>query len=130
LINYIFPGMMDLCNKARALISCPGWFLIQESQCNYVGRCSRHALLRQNGFSYLFLDNAKGFIAMTMFEKLNQLLADGQWHSTAELVEQVGHRFSATMHRAVKKCGWQMEKRRADSKTFEYRLIVQQPSVK
>lgn len=59
---------------------------------------------------------------MTMLEKLIQVLGDGQWHSTAELVEQVGHRFSATMHRAVKDHGWQVEKRRTDLKTFEYRL--------
>ena len=59
---------------------------------------------------------------MTMFEKLSQVLSDGQWHSTAELVEQVGHRFSATLHRATKQRGWQVEKRRADVKTFEYRL--------
>ena len=59
-----------------------------------------------------------------MFEKLSQVLSDGQWHSTAELVEQVGHRFSATLHRAIKQRGWQVEKRRADVKTFEYRLIA------
>ncbi|MGB3789688.1 MAG: hypothetical protein WA949_16880 [Phormidesmis sp.] len=47
---------------------------------------------------------------MTMFEKLSQVLSDGQWHSTEELVEQVGHRFSATLHRAVKQRGWQIEK--------------------
>ena len=61
---------------------------------------------------------------MTMFEKLSQVLSDGQWHSTAELVAQVGHRFSATLHRAVKQRGWQVEKRRANVKTFEYRLIA------
>lgn len=59
---------------------------------------------------------------MTMLEKMIQVLGDGQWHSTAELVEQVGHRFSATMHRAVKDHSWQLEKRRTDLKTFEYRL--------
>lgn len=60
---------------------------------------------------------------MTMLEKLHQLMDDGQWHSTAELVERVGHRFSATLHRAVKQHGWQVEKRRSDLRTFEYRLI-------
>ena len=64
----------------------------------------------------------QGVTRMTMFEKLSQVLSDGQWHSTAELVEQVGHRFSATLHRAIKQRGWQVEKRRADVKTFEYRL--------
>ena len=66
---------------------------------------------------------------MTMFEKLSQVLSDGQWHSTAELVEQVGHRFSATLHKAIKQRGWQVEKRRADMKTFEYRLTNQSPIV-
>ena len=64
----------------------------------------------------------QGVTRMTMFEKLSQVLSVGQWHSTAELVEQVGHRFSATLHRAIKQRGWQVEKRRADVKTFEYRL--------
>lgn len=60
---------------------------------------------------------------MTMLEKLAQVLGDGQWHSTMELVEQVGHRFSAVLHRAVKQNGWQVEKRRANSRIFEYRLV-------
>lgn len=62
---------------------------------------------------------------MTIFEKLAQVLGDSQWHSTAELVEQVGHRFSATLHRAVKEQGWQVEKRRSEARTFEYRLVNQ-----
>ena len=60
---------------------------------------------------------------MTMLEKMTQVLADGYWHSTGELVEAVGHRFSAVLHRAVKKHGWQVEKRRTDARTFEYRLL-------
>lgn len=64
-----------------------------------------------------------GVTAMTMLEKLTRVLGDGQWHSTTELVEQVGHRFSATLHRAVKEQGWQVEKRRSDARTFEYRLV-------
>jgi len=68
---------------------------------------------------------------MTMLEKLTQVLGDGHWHSTTELVEQVGHRFSATLHRAVKEQGWQVEKRRrpdgaaspTDARMFEYRLV-------
>lgn len=59
---------------------------------------------------------------MTKQEKLEQVLRDGDWHSTTELVEQVGHRFSATLHRAIKEQGWQVEKHRSDLKTFEYRL--------
>jgi hypothetical protein len=59
---------------------------------------------------------------MTQVEQLDQVLQDGQWHSTAELVERVGHRFSAALHRAVKEQGWRIEKRRSDARTFEYRL--------
>ncbi|MBT9314854.1 hypothetical protein [Leptothoe spongobia] len=59
---------------------------------------------------------------MTKLEKLTQVLEDGGWHSTGELVEKVGHRFSATIHQAVKDQDWQVEKRRHDAKTFEYRL--------
>ncbi|WOD37120.1 hypothetical protein [Nodosilinea sp. E11] len=60
---------------------------------------------------------------MTMIEKLAQVLGDGQWHSTSEMVEQVGHRFSAVLHRAKQK-GWQVEKRRAVEQMFEYRLVA------
>ncbi len=38
------------------------------------------------------------------------------------MVEQVGHRFSATLHRA-KQQGWQVEKRQSDVRVFEYRLV-------
>lgn len=67
---------------------------------------------------------------MTMMEKLRHVLSDGQWHSTPELVEQVGHRFSAALHRAVKEHQWQVEKRRSDLKTFEYRLIGKQSGIR
>lgn len=60
---------------------------------------------------------------MTMTEKLAMVLGDDQWHSISEMVEQVGHRFSATLHRVVKQQGWQVEKRRTDLKTFEYQLV-------
>ena len=60
---------------------------------------------------------------MTMIEKLAQVLGDGQWHSTSEMVEQVGHRFSAALHRAKKK-GWQVEKRWVVEQMFEYRLVA------
>lgn len=81
------------------------------------------ALLETSGFWDAVGINAVGGMAVTMLEKLTQVLNDGQWHSTAELVEQVGHRFSATLHRAVKEQGWQVEKRRSDARTFEYRLV-------
>lgn len=60
---------------------------------------------------------------MTTIEKLLHVLADGGWHSTEELVQKVGHRFSATIHVAKRK-GDRIEKRRVDNKQFEYRLVM------
>jgi hypothetical protein len=60
---------------------------------------------------------------MTQLEKLTTLLSDGEWHSTEELVQSVGHRFSATIHTATKRHGYQIQKRRdPTSRQFEYRL--------
>lgn len=59
---------------------------------------------------------------MTTLEKLMLVLSDGNWHSTEELVQEVGHRFSATIHRA-KQRGDRIEKRRVDKNQFEYRLL-------
>jgi biotin operon repressor len=59
---------------------------------------------------------------LTMLEKLTAVLSDGDWHSTAELVEKVGHRFSATMHTAIRKQGYKIEKRRNSLKQFEYQM--------
>ena len=60
---------------------------------------------------------------MTTLERLMRLLADGEWHSTEELVQEVGHRFSATVH-VAKQRGHRIEKRRVDKNQFEYRLSV------
>lgn len=60
---------------------------------------------------------------LTMLEKLLLVLADGQWHLTEELVERVGHRFSATMHVAIKKYGYKIEKRRNSQRQFEYQML-------
>lgn len=35
---------------------------------------------------------------MTTLERLLTVLSDGNWHTTEELVQAVGHRFSATIH--------------------------------
>lgn len=61
---------------------------------------------------------------MTQLEKLTSVLSDGNWYSTEELVQEVGHRFSATMHTAIKKYGYQIEKRRGDDRQYEYRMVV------
>ncbi len=60
---------------------------------------------------------------MTTLERLMRLLSDGAWHSTEELVQEVGHRFSATVH-VAKQRGHRIEKRRVDKNQFEYRLSV------
>jgi len=39
------------------------------------------------------------------------------------LVQEVGHRFSATVH-VAKQRGHRIEKRRVDKNQFEYRLLV------
>lgn len=60
---------------------------------------------------------------MTNLEKLTLLLSDGNWHSTTELVETVGHRFSATIH-VAKQRGDRIEKRKLDKNQFEYRFLI------
>ncbi len=60
---------------------------------------------------------------MTKLEKLLALLRDGYWHSNDQLVQEVGHRFSATMH-VAKQQGYRFEKRRVDRQQFEYRLLL------
>jgi hypothetical protein len=61
---------------------------------------------------------------MTQLEKLSSVLEDESWHSTEELVQEVGHRFSAPMHTAIKKHGYRIEKRRGGDRQYEYRMIV------
>jgi hypothetical protein len=57
---------------------------------------------------------------MTTIEKLTMVLADGNWHSAEELVKEVDHRFSATIH-VAKQRGYQVDKRRISKNLFEYR---------
>lgn len=60
---------------------------------------------------------------MTTLERLMPILSDGNWHATAELVQEVSHRFSATIH-VAKQRGDRIEKRRIEKNQFEYRLVV------
>ncbi len=60
---------------------------------------------------------------MTRLEKLQRILADENWHSTEELAQNLGHRFSATIHIAIYQYRYQIEKRRSDGKQFEYRKV-------
>lgn len=59
---------------------------------------------------------------MTKFDRLVIVMGDGEWHSTEELVERVGHRFSATKHIAEKR-GYRFDRRR-QGQQFEYRMRV------
>lgn len=61
---------------------------------------------------------------MTQLEQLSSVLSDGHWHSTEELVQEVGHRFSTTMHTAIKKHNYRIEKRRGSDRQYEYRMLV------
>jgi hypothetical protein len=56
-------------------------------------------------------------------DRMLQLMSDGAWHSTKELVEKVSHRFSATKH-VLSKRGYKFEKRRVEDQQHEYRLVV------
>jgi hypothetical protein len=58
---------------------------------------------------------------MTKLELLVGLMGDGGWHSTDDLVCQVGHRFSATKYVAEKQ-GYQFDRRR-NGQSFEYRML-------
>lgn len=55
-------------------------------------------------------------------DRLVQLMSDGCWHSSKELVEEISHRFSATMH-VLKKQGYKFDKRRIEGQQYEYRLV-------
>jgi hypothetical protein len=58
---------------------------------------------------------------MTKLDRLVVVMRDGQWHSTEELVDRVGHRFSAAKH-VLQRQGYQFEVRR-DGVRFEYRMV-------
>lgn len=58
----------------------------------------------------------------TKLDLLLAALADGQWHSSEELVESVGHRFSANIHDARIR-GYEIDHRR-DGTYNEWRLTV------
>lgn len=58
---------------------------------------------------------------LTKLQLLLDLLKDGKWHSSDELVYNVSHRFGATIHEARKK-GYLIETRNIASNPFEYRM--------
>jgi len=58
----------------------------------------------------------------SLCDRLLHLMSDGYWHSAEELVQNVSHRFSATMH-VLKKRGYKFEKRRVEGHQYEYRLV-------
>jgi hypothetical protein len=58
----------------------------------------------------------------TLPDRLLRLMSDGEWYVNDVLVQEVGHRFSATMH-VLRQRGYAFEKRRIDGRQFEYRLM-------
>jgi len=57
--------------------------------------------------------------------RMLQLMSDGEWHSTKELINEISHRFSATMH-VLRQRGYEFEKRPLQGKQkYEYRLVIQ-----
>jgi hypothetical protein len=65
---------------------------------------------------------------MTKLELLVKVMRDGGWYSTEELVQRVGHRFSATKHVAEKQ-GYRFETRR-EGVRFEYRMLMEETASK
>ena len=59
---------------------------------------------------------------MTKLELLVSVMEDGKWYSTEDLVDRVGHRFSATKH-VAEKHGYQFDRRREGTR-FEYRMVA------
>jgi hypothetical protein len=64
----------------------------------------------------------------SLADRLLQLMSDGHWYSTGELVENISHRFSATMH-VLKQQGYKFEKRHIQGKHYEYRLLVEKSAI-
>ena len=64
----------------------------------------------------------------TLTDRMIELMSDGHWYSTDELVKKISHRFSATMH-VLKKQGYKFEKRRVDSHQHEYRLVIESKAI-
>jgi hypothetical protein len=59
----------------------------------------------------------------TLPDRLLNLMSDGYWHPSEELVEQISHRFSATIH-ILKQRGYKFDKRHVDGHEYEYRLVI------
>ncbi|MCW6035633.1 hypothetical protein K4A83_05015 [Spirulina subsalsa FACHB-351] len=58
-------------------------------------------------------------------EQMIELMSDGAWHSTEELVKKISHRFSATMH-ILRKRGYKFDtRRRLEDQQHEYRLVIE-----
>lgn len=55
--------------------------------------------------------------------RMLRLMSDGAWHSREELVDAVGHRFSATMY-TLKNQGCRFKKRHIEGQRYEYRLLL------
>jgi hypothetical protein len=70
------------------------------------------------------LSDARG----TLCDRMIELMSDGCWHSSDELVESISHRFSATMH-VLRKKGYEFQKRRIQGQQHEYRLVTESKAI-
>jgi hypothetical protein len=61
---------------------------------------------------------------MTMFEKLSLVLSDGQWHSTEELVREVGIAFLQLFTLQSESTVTESKKRRSQGSQCEYRMLI------
>lgn len=59
--------------------------------------------------------------AKTRVESLYQVLSDRKWHTTADLVAQVGHTFAQAKWCLIR-LGYSVDRRRSRANQFSYRL--------
>lgn len=64
------------------------------------------------------------FMKENLPNRMLQLMSDGYWHPTEELVEKISHRFSATIY-VLRKRGYIFEDRRIEGQRREWRLVVE-----
>lgn len=59
----------------------------------------------------------------TLCDRMIELMSDGKWYSTDELVEKISHRFSDPMYRLRKK-GYKFDMRNVPGRKNEFRLVL------
>jgi len=64
----------------------------------------------------------------TKTEKLLNVLSDGRWHSTRELVRRVGHSFAVAKFKLIG-YGYPVERRRHQYKRFQHQYRMRTPEI-